>query len=72
LANLLDISAERFRAHSAIRLAAAINWLLDPWRREALIQDLSRLNDHCLRDIGIERGEIESLARTMVKRSHGH
>lgn len=59
-------------------LVAAACWLLDQWRRRAVIGELGRLNDHHLRDIGIERGEIEEVAEVMVRRqrarrvSRGH
>lgn len=48
--------------------AAVFRRLMDQWRRTAVIRQLNRLSDHHLRDIGIERGEIESVAEDMVKR----
>jgi uncharacterized protein YjiS (DUF1127 family) len=40
--------------------------LAEPWRRRAAIMELQRLNAQALRDIGIERGEIESLIDDML------
>jgi hypothetical protein len=45
-----------------------VYWLQDEIRRAAMIRELSQLNDHYLRDIGIHRGEIHELADAMVKR----
>lgn len=40
---------------------------LHRWRREAItIRELSALRDRELRDIGIERGEIPAIARSMA------
>ncbi len=39
------------------------------WRtRRAAIDELSRLNDHLLRDIGIHRGEIRAVVERIVSR----
>jgi uncharacterized protein YjiS (DUF1127 family) len=69
VADAPGVEAGRPRRRGAPFLAAAVGWLLDQWRRRAVIGELSRLNDHHLRDIGIERGEIDSVADTMVRRS---
>jgi uncharacterized protein YjiS (DUF1127 family) len=66
------VEAGRPRWRGAPFLSGAIGWLRDQWRRRAVIGELNRLNDHFLRDIGIERGEIESVAETMVKRSRAN
>ena len=66
------VEAGRPRRRGASFPAAVVVWLRDQWRRRAVIGELSRLNDHHLRDIGIERGEIESVAETMVKRSRAN
>ena len=50
------------------RLAAAVDRFGGHWRRRAAIQDLHRLGDRELRDIGIERGEIDSIVDEMMKR----
>ena len=51
-----------------IRLAAAVDRLATPWRRRAAIRDLDRLGDRGLRDIGIERGEIDSIVDELMDR----
>jgi uncharacterized protein YjiS (DUF1127 family) len=38
----------------------------EPWRRRAAINELRRLNTRALRDVGIERREIESLVDDML------
>ena len=45
-----------------------ICWFQDERRRAAMIHELSRLNDHYLRDVGIYRSEIEEVADAMVRR----
>jgi uncharacterized protein YjiS (DUF1127 family) len=45
-----------------------ICWLQDEWRRSVAIRELSRLNDHYLHDIGINRSDIDWIADAMVKR----
>lgn len=45
-----------------------ICWLRDEWRRSVVIRELSRLNDYCLHDIGIDRSDIDVIADAMVKR----
>lgn len=46
----------------------AVCWLQDERRRTALINELNRLDDHYLRDVGIERCDIDTIADTMVRR----
>ena len=72
VADTPDGEAGRARRHGASFPVAAIEWLLDQWRRRAVIGELSRLNEHHLRDIGIERGEIEEVADTMLRRSRAN
>ncbi len=38
-------------------------WLFTAYQRRRAIRHLSRLSDHLLRDIGIERGEIAPVVR---------
>jgi uncharacterized protein YjiS (DUF1127 family) len=42
-------------------------WIHDEIRRSAAIGELSRLNDHYLADVDINRNDIESIVDTMVK-----
>jgi uncharacterized protein YjiS (DUF1127 family) len=67
-AGVPGVGASRPRRRGAPFLSVAIGWLRDQWRRRAVIGELNRLNDHFLRDIGIERGEIDDVADTMVRR----
>ncbi len=50
------------------RLAAATRTLWHSFQKErrlsATVRTLHRLNDHSLRDIGLERDNIESMARS--------
>ena len=48
-------------------LAAARERLARPWRRRAAIRELVRLGDGALRDIGIERGEIEDVVDELMR-----
>jgi uncharacterized protein YjiS (DUF1127 family) len=43
-------------------------WLQDEWRLNAAIRELSRLNDHYLDDIGIERSSINLREDELIKR----
>jgi uncharacterized protein YjiS (DUF1127 family) len=49
------------------RLAAAVGRLALHWRRRAAIRDLHRLGGRKLRDIGIDRGEIDSIVDEMME-----
>jgi uncharacterized protein YjiS (DUF1127 family) len=53
------------------RLAAAVGWFVDQWRRTQAIRELNRLSDHHLRDIGIARADIEAVAEEMIRRRRG-
>ena len=50
------------------RLGAALDRLAGPLRRRAAIRDLHRLGDRELRDIGIERGGIDSTVDELMER----
>ena len=39
------------------------DWVTDWYHRRALIRELQGLNDHYLKDIGLERGEIVSYVK---------
>lgn len=68
-AGVADRGADRPGRRGVAFLSAAVRWLGDQWRRRAVIGELNRLNEHHLRDIGIERGEIDAVADTIVRRS---
>ena len=53
-------------ARLARRLRRLFRSVADCWQRHAAIQDLRRLNTRVLRDVGIERGEIESVIDDML------
>ena len=48
-------------------LAAAVERLTVHWHRRAAIRDLHRLADRELRDIGIDRGEIDAIVDAMME-----
>ena len=59
--------ALRSSAKAALVPLSAAADALHRWRREAVtIRELSALRDRDLRDIGIERGDIPAIARSMV------
>ena len=59
--------ALRTSAKAALAPLSAAAHALHRWRREAVtIRELSALRDRELRDIGIERSEIPSIARSMA------
>ena len=45
-----------------------LRWLQVEWRLNAAIRELSRLNDHYLDDIGIERSSIDLRENELIKR----
>jgi uncharacterized protein YjiS (DUF1127 family) len=47
--------------------AAALDRLACPWRRRAAIRELDRLSDRELRDIGIDRGEIDAVVDELMR-----
>jgi uncharacterized protein YjiS (DUF1127 family) len=65
-----DHAAHRGPADFVQRLALWLRRLhrpaSEPWLRRAAIQDLQRLGDRQLRDIGIERHEIDAVVDDML------
>jgi uncharacterized protein YjiS (DUF1127 family) len=49
--------------------AAALDRLARLWRRRAAIRELDRLSDRELRDIGIERGDVEAVVDELMTSS---
>jgi uncharacterized protein YjiS (DUF1127 family) len=47
--------------------AAALDRLARPWRRGAAIRELQCLDDRALRDIGIERGEVDAVVDELMR-----
>ena len=43
-----------------------VHWLRSKWHRRAIIRQLQRLDDRLLRDIGINRNEIEAFTDAML------
>lgn len=41
------------------------------WRRQKTIRQLSTLSDHALKDIGLDRSEIRSIAEDLVTKRDG-
>ena len=48
-------------------LSRVVHWVQDEWLRIRIVNELSRLNDHYLRDAGICRCEIRDIADIAVK-----
>jgi uncharacterized protein YjiS (DUF1127 family) len=48
-------------------LGRVVNWVQDEMGRAAAVRELSRLDDHYLRDIGIHRADIDDIADEMVR-----
>jgi uncharacterized protein YjiS (DUF1127 family) len=49
-------------------LGLVVHWVQDEMARAALVDELSRLDDHYLRDIGIHRADIDDMADEIVRR----
>jgi uncharacterized protein YjiS (DUF1127 family) len=49
-------------------LDRVVHWVRDEIVRAALVRELSQLDDHYLRDIGIHRADIDDMADEMVRR----
>jgi uncharacterized protein YjiS (DUF1127 family) len=49
-------------------IARMMSWGWVQWRRRAIIRTLNRVDDHLLRDAGIERSSIEDLVDTLIAR----
>jgi len=66
LGRLAETAAEPGIVHLGRCLRRLSQWVAEPWRRRIAIQELQRLNTCALRDVGIERSEIESLVDGML------
>ena len=53
-------------AHSTGLLASAVGAVKQALQRRRTIAELSRLDNHLLRDIGLERGNLESVAEALT------
>ncbi len=64
------ISVYAYKAVSAVAesVANAVGAVRTWNARNAAVRDLSRLNDHLLKDIGIHRGEIRAVVDGMLSR----
>jgi len=49
-------------------IARVMSWTWVQWRRREIIRVLNRVDDHLLRDVGIERGSIEDFVDTLIER----
>jgi uncharacterized protein YjiS (DUF1127 family) len=49
-------------------MAGVMSWSWVQWRRRAIIRTLNRVDDHLLRDAGIERSAIEDFVDTLIAR----
>ena len=49
-------------------IARTLAWIWLQWRRREIIRTLEKVDDHLLRDVGIERGEIETFVDTLIAR----
>lgn len=49
-------------------IARALSWFWVQWRRREIIRVLNKVDDHLLRDAGIERGNIEEFVDTLIAR----
>ena len=47
-------------------LAAFLAFLADGWHRQQAVRTLGALDDRQLRDLGIERGQIETVADALI------
>ena len=47
-------------------IARALSWLWLQWRRREIIRTLDKVDDHLLRDAGIERGGIEEFVDALM------
>ena len=56
-------------AHGLVpTIARLMSWIWVQWRRREIIRTLNRVDDHLLRDAGIERSAIEDLVDTLTAR----
>lgn len=49
-------------------IARMLSWFWVQWRRREIIRVLNKVDDHLLRDAGIERGNIEEFVDTLIAR----
>ncbi|HET6161099.1 MAG TPA: DUF1127 domain-containing protein [Dongiaceae bacterium] len=56
---------ERNLTHTIARM---LSWLWLRWRRREIIRALEKVDDHLLRDAGIERGNIEEFVDALLAR----
>ncbi|WP_119304432.1 DUF1127 domain-containing protein [Dongia deserti] len=49
-------------------IARMMSWIWAQWRRREIIRALNKVDDHLLRDAGIERGQIEEFVDTLMAR----
>ena len=59
-----DLGIAAYKAVEAIE--AAWNWIDRQYRRRGSIRELSELNDHMLKDIGLRRSEIRGVVEAML------
>ena len=57
-------SSIAYKVVEAIETAAT--WIVRSYRRNSAIRELSRLDDHMLKDIGIHRGEIRYVVESRL------
>jgi uncharacterized protein YjiS (DUF1127 family) len=50
------------------RIARMLSWIWLQWRRREIIRTLEKVDDHLLRDAGIERCSIEDTVDTLIAR----
>ena len=56
-------------ARNPIRMIARMmSWIWVQWRRREIIRALNRVDEHLLRDAGIERGGIEEFVDSLIAR----
>ena len=50
------------------RVAQSLSWMWRQWRRRQIIRTLDKVDDHLLRDAGIERGSIDEFVDALMAR----
>ena len=64
-----DRRALRSGERDLIRIVARmLSWFWVQWRRREIIRVLNKVDDHLLRDAGIERANIEELVDALIAR----
>lgn len=64
-----DRRALRSGGRGLIRIVARLmSWFWLQWRRREIIRALNKVDDHLLRDAGLERGNIEEFVDTLIAR----